>query len=155
MPETRRFQTDSVEATEALAARLGAAAQPGDTVALVGDLGAGKTAFVRGLAAGLGVAPGSVASPTFIMVAEHQGRLPLHHIDLYRLEPGAIDELPLREYVYGRGVTAIEWFDRLSEGALDDYLVVRIDYAPSGRILDFRAHGSRAGAWLGILPADA
>ncbi len=155
MAETRRIQTENVAATETVAARLGATAQPGDTVALVGDLGAGKTAFTRGLATGLGVAPDSVASPTFIMVAEHLGRLPLYHIDLYRLEPGAVDELPLREYVYGRGVTAIEWFDRLSEGALDDYLLVRIDYAGSGRILDFQAHGSRAQAWLGILPANA
>ena len=155
MPETRRLRSASVEATEAVAERLGATAQPGDTVALVGELGAGKTAFVRGLATGLGIAPGSVASPTFIMVAEHSGRLPLHHVDLYRLEPDGVDELPLREYVYGRGVTAIEWFDRLPAGALDDYLLVRIDYAESGRILDFRAHGRRAGAWLGILPADA
>src|SRR6266436_7440983 len=96
------------EETEAIAARLGSAAVPGDVLGLVGDLGAGKTAFVRGLAVGLGVPRGDVASPTFTMVAEYRGRLPLFHIDLYRLTPAETDMLPLREYVYGGGITAIE-----------------------------------------------
>src|SRR3954451_22957372 len=116
--------------TEALAARVGAAARPGDVIALTGELGAGKTAFVRGLAAGLGIDPEDVASPTFTMVAEYRGgRLTLFHVDLYRLDPAETDMLPLREYAYGAGVTAIEWFDRLPPRALDAYILVRIDYA--------------------------
>ena len=143
--------TRSEDETEALARRLGAAAEPGDVIMLVGELGAGKTAFVRGLAAGLGVAPGEVASPTFTMAAEYRGRLRLHHVDLYRLDPGAVDVLSLREYAYGDGVTAIEWADRLPAGALDAYLLVRIDYAGPGRRLSFTAHGGRPGALLATL----
>ena len=144
-------ETRSEEETEALARRLGAAAEPGDVVMLVGELGAGKTAFVRGLAAGLGVPAGDVASPTFTMAAEYRGRLRLHHVDLYRLDPGAVDVLSLREYAYGAGVTAIEWADRLPAGALDAYLLVRIDYAEPGRRLSLTAHGVRPGALLATL----
>ncbi len=139
------------EDTEGVARRLGAAAEPGDVVALEGPLGAGKTAFVRGLATGLGIDPDDVASPTFTMVAEHRGRLPLFHVDLYRLAPAETDVLPLREYAYGGGVTAIEWFDRLPTGALDAYLRVRIDYAEPGRVLRVSARGARAEGLLGVL----
>jgi len=151
----RTIGSAAVEATERLGEAVGAAAEAGDTIALVGDLGAGKTAFVRGLARGLGIAEGAVASPTFTMVAEHQGRLPLYHVDLYRLSPEGADLLSLREYVYGEGVTAIEWGDRLPAGALDDYLTVRIDYAPSGRILTVEGHGRRAAALVRVLVGDA
>jgi tRNA threonylcarbamoyladenosine biosynthesis protein TsaE len=144
----------SVEDTERMGASLGRIAAAGDTIGLVGDLGAGKTAFVRGLARGLGIAEGAVASPTFTMVAEHRGRLPLFHVDLYRLEPGAVDLLFLREYVFGPGVTVIEWFDRLPAAALDAYLRVRIDYAKPGRHLLFEACGDRAAALIGALAGD-
>jgi tRNA threonylcarbamoyladenosine biosynthesis protein TsaE len=147
--------TMSEKETEVLGYRLGGAARPGDVIALVGELGAGKTAFVRGLAAGLGVLEGEVASPTFTMVAEHRGRLPLYHIDLYRLGPEGPDMLPIREYAYGRGVTAVEWFDRLPVGALDAYLLVRIDYTEPGRRLIFEGHGARAVALLAMLCGDA
>lgn len=147
--------TASAAETEAVARRLGAAAEAGDVIALVGDLGAGKTAFVRGLAAGLGVGEGEVASPTFTMVAEHQGRVRLFHVDLYRLEPGGVDVLPLREIACGPGVTAIEWFDRLPAGALDAYLLVRIDYAAPGRRLSFEGHGKRAAALVRTLAGNA
>lgn len=144
--------TGSVEETEAVGARLGRAAAAGDVVALYGDLGAGKTAFVRGLAAGLGVPPYLVASPTFTMIAEYVGgRLPLFHVDLYRLAPGEADLLALREYVYGPGVTAIEWFDRLPSGALDAYLTVRIEYSAPGRRLILEGQGSRAAALVAAL----
>ena len=146
--------TTSEGETETLARRLGAAARPGDVVALVGELGAGKTAFVRGLAAGLGVGEGEVVSPTFTMVAEHRGRLPLYHIDLYRLDPGGSDLLPVREYAYGQGMTAIEWFDRLPPDALDAYLLVRIDYAKPGRRLTFEGRGTRAVALLATLSGN-
>src|SRR5258706_8813130 len=117
----------SPEETEAIAACLGRATAPGDVIGLEGELGAGKTAFVRGLAAGLGIDPEDVASPTFTMVAEHRGRVPLVHVDLYRLSPGAGDVEALREYASETAVTAVEWFDRLAPGALDACLRVRID----------------------------
>ena len=143
--------TASEDETEAVGRRVGIAAEAGDVITLVGELGAGKTAFVRGLASGLGVGAGEVASPTFTMVAEYRGRLPLYHLDLYRLDPGAVDVLSLREYAYGGGVTVIEWADRLPGGALDAYLLVRIDYAEPGRRLSFVGHGARPAALLATL----
>jgi tRNA threonylcarbamoyladenosine biosynthesis protein TsaE len=140
---------------EALAAAVGRAVEPGDVIALVGDLGAGKTAFVRGLAAGLGVPPDAVASPTFTMVQEYRGRLPLHHVDLYRLDPDGVDLLALRELLYGPGVTAIEWFDRLPDRALDDYLLVRIEYAEPGRRLVVGGPGPRAAVLAALLAGSA
>jgi tRNA threonylcarbamoyladenosine biosynthesis protein TsaE len=147
--------TASPEETEALAARIGAAAVAGDVIALEGELGAGKTAFVRGLAAGLGVAPEEVASPTFTMVAEYRGRLPLFHIDLYRLAPGEADVGALREYAATTGVAAIEWYDRLAPGALDASLRVRIDYAGPGRRLTFEGRGERGARLVAALPGGA
>jgi tRNA threonylcarbamoyladenosine biosynthesis protein TsaE len=149
--ETLTVATASVEETEAVGARLGRVVAAGDVITLDGDLGAGKTAFVRGLAAGLRVPSHLVASPTFTMIAEYAGRLPVFHVDLYRLAPGAADLLALREYVYGPGVTAIEWFDRLPPGALDAYLAVRIEYADPGRRLIFEGHGVRAAQLVAAL----
>lgn len=145
-----------VEATEAIGARVGRLAEAGDVIALVGDLGAGKTAFVRGLAAGLGVPAHMVASPTFTMVAEYPGgRLTLFHIDLYRLELGAPDLPALDEYVYGPGVTAIEWSDRLPPGALEAALTVRIEYADPGRRLTVEGQGPRAASLVAALASGA
>lgn len=144
-------ESASVEETESIARRLGAAARPGDVIALTGDLGAGKTAFVRGLAAGLGIDPENVASPTFTMVDEHAGQVPLVHVDLYRLEPGGADVGALREYAAPGAVTAIEWFERLPPGALDASLRVRIDYAEPGRRLVFEGRGDRAERLLNAL----
>lgn len=102
----------SAEATRALAAGLGRWATPGTVVALSGDLGAGKTCFIQGLAAGLGV-EGPVTSPTFIMIAEHAGRFPLYHVDLYRTESlEEIRGLGLEELLDGPGITAIEWAEK-------------------------------------------
>lgn len=148
---TVTLATTTVEETEAVGERLGRLAAAGDVIALDGELGAGKTAFVRGLAAGLAVPAHLVASPTFTMIAEYGGRVPVFHIDLYRLAPGDADLLALGEYVHGTGVTAIEWFDRLPPGALDAYLAVRIEYAEPGRRLTFEGHGARATALVAAL----
>ena len=101
--------------TRAIAARLAAELQPGAVLLLSGDLGAGKTAFVRGLAEGLGIDPGDVTSPTFTLVHEYRrGRLPLVHVDLYRLDRADLDELGMDSELAERGVLAIEWAERLS-----------------------------------------
>src|SRR5512138_504870 len=114
-------ETASPAETEALGERLGRTAEGGEVVGLEGELGAGKTCFVRGLARGLGADPDAVASPTFVIATEYRGgRLPLHHVDLYRLEPPLRDALFLREVLYGAGVAAVEWFDRLPPAAADD-----------------------------------
>lgn len=101
--------------TRGIAAALAPSLSPGSVVLLSGDLGAGKTAFVRGLAAGLGVDPDEVTSPTFTLVHEYRGgRLPLIHVDLYRLDRAELDEIGLDTDLASAGVTAVEWSERLA-----------------------------------------
>jgi tRNA threonylcarbamoyladenosine biosynthesis protein TsaE len=96
-------------------------------VLLSGELGAGKTAFVRGIAEGLGIDPAEVTSPTFTLVQEYRGgRLPLYHVDLYRLKPAEVDDLGLDEMTLAGGVTAIEWSDRLPR-AFEGAIAVRLE----------------------------
>ena len=107
--------TCSEDETQAVARDLAAGLKPGDVVQLSGDLGAGKTAFVRGLAAGLGIDPDAVSSPTFTLVHEYRGgRLALYHADLYRLDHATTESLGLEEDRVAGGVLAIEWPDRLT-----------------------------------------
>ena len=143
--QTRELTTSTPEETEALGEALGHAAQGGELIGLVGDLGAGKTCFVRGLARGLRIDPGRVHSPSFTTVTEYPGgRLPLTHVDLYRLESPLADELWLRDALYGDGVAAVEWFERIAPGAGDDALVVTLRYAgPERRVIALGARGSR------------
>ena len=106
--------TRSPEETAAVAARLAATLGAGSIVLLEGNLGAGKTAFVRGLAEGLAADAGDVSSPTFTLVQEYAGgRLTLFHADLYRLSPPEVEDLGLDELAASGGVLAIEWPDRL------------------------------------------
>lgn len=107
--------THSEDETTTVARELAADVKAGDVILLSGNLGAGKTAFVRGLAAGLGIDPEEVSSPTFTLVHEYRGgRLTLYHADLYRLDRVATDDLGLEEMGVADGVLAIEWPDRLS-----------------------------------------
>lgn len=107
--------SESPEETLDWAAEFAARLQPGAVLALIGDLGAGKTCFVQGLAEGLKVS-GPVNSPTYTLVNEYEGRLPLYHMDVYRLnDPEEALDFGLNEYLYGRGVTVIEWADRLGD----------------------------------------
>jgi tRNA threonylcarbamoyladenosine biosynthesis protein TsaE len=107
--------THSESETVSVARELAATLRRGDVVLLSGSLGAGKTAFVRGLAQGLGLDPADVSSPTFTIVHEYQGgRLVLYHADLYRLERTATEDIGLEEMGVKDGVLAIEWPDRLT-----------------------------------------
>jgi tRNA threonylcarbamoyladenosine biosynthesis protein TsaE len=118
----------------------------GEIIGLTGDLGTGKTCFVRGVAEGLNVGKEAwVRSPTFTLINEYDGRLPVYHIDLYRI--GSREELEglnLREYLYSEGVSLIEWFDKLPADELDEYLELNLAYADgNARELTFTAHGER------------
>ncbi len=123
------METEDAAATRALAAALAAAARSGDTISLVGELGAGKTQFAKGFGAGLGVTD-TIVSPSFVLMAEYAGRLPLFHIDLYRLADaaeamagGLLDERQ------GAGVTIIEWAERFADAMPDGRLDVLIEGA--------------------------
>jgi tRNA threonylcarbamoyladenosine biosynthesis protein TsaE len=108
-------QSNSEEETRRIAAALAKELRAGAIVLLKGDLGAGKTAFVRGLAEGLGIKAEEVTSPTFTLVHEYRGgRLPLVHVDLYRLDRADLDEIGLDQDVATQGIVAVEWPERLS-----------------------------------------
>jgi tRNA threonylcarbamoyladenosine biosynthesis protein TsaE len=136
--------------TRALAARLGAGLRPGDVVALRGELGAGKTEFVRGLAAGLGVPEDAVASPSFALAYEYQGRLTLVHLDLYRLAKITPEFLPdVEDYLTGPQVMAVEWAERLGDLLPPEHLdVVLVITGEEERQITLTGHGSR---WTELL----
>ena len=146
----REVRTSSSEETEALGAALGRAAAGGELIGLVGDLGAGKTCLVRGLAAGLGIDATRVHSPSFTIVTEYGGgRLPLVHVDLYRLEPARDDLGFLRDVLWDAGVAAVEWFDRLGADAQEDALLVAFGFgADDARIIRLEPRGTRHEALL-------
>jgi tRNA threonylcarbamoyladenosine biosynthesis protein TsaE len=109
------YTTDSEEGTASVGRALAPALSAGDVLLLSGNLGAGKTAFVRGLAEGLGIAAEDVSSPTFTLIHEYRGgRLTLYHVDLYRVDRAAAADLGLEEMGVADGVLAIEWPDRLT-----------------------------------------
>jgi tRNA threonylcarbamoyladenosine biosynthesis protein TsaE len=123
----RDVETASETETSVAAESLGRDLRAGDVVLLYGDLGAGKTAFVRGLARGIGANPDEVSSPTFTLIQEYAGpSATLYHVDLYRLEPAEIDDLGLEDLVAGDGIVAIEWAERW-KGRPDDVMEVRIE----------------------------
>jgi tRNA threonylcarbamoyladenosine biosynthesis protein TsaE len=121
-------RTSSAEQTRRVGAALGAAAQPGDTFLLEGAFGVGKTVLVQGIAAGLCV-PGPVTSPSFVLMVQHQGRLPLFHVDLYRLDGHLDDEMleSLEDAEDAGGVCAIEWPAGLPAELRSESTSVRIE----------------------------
>lgn len=134
----------SLAQTQRLGAKLAALLAPGDVLLLRGPLGAGKTSFTQGVAQGLGVSV-VVNSPTFIIARQYLGRLPLYHMDYYRLErPAEPAELGFEEYFYGDGVTVVEWPERAS-GLPTEY--VGVTFKPvndTKRGLRFAPHGERS-----------
>ena len=126
----RSLLTCSEAETEDAGAALGARLRGGEAVLLTGELGAGKTVFVRGLARGLGADPGEVASPTFVLLTSYPGRLTLHHADLYRLGSGAeADDLGLEELPGAGGVLAVEWAERLGHVHWEQAVRVVLEHA--------------------------
>jgi tRNA threonylcarbamoyladenosine biosynthesis protein TsaE len=123
---------------------LGRLLQGGEIIGLSGELGSGKTCFVRGMAVGLDVGKEAwIRSPTFTLVNEYQGRLPIYHIDLYRInQRSELEELNLREYLFSDGVSVVEWFERFPEGEIEEYLYIGFAHAGDNkRKLMFMAHG--------------
>jgi len=132
-------EADTSAVGRALAARLG----PGTTVLLYGELGAGKTAFVRGLAEGLGIDPAEVSSPTFTIVQEYRGpRLTLQHVDLYRLSPTEVTDLALDDLLDEATIMAIEWAERLPRLPLALVVTVRLSSVADGRLIEMSSEPS-------------
>jgi len=122
--------SNSEQETRDIAAALARDLAMGSVLLLSGDLGAGKTAFVRGLAEGLGIDPGEVTSPTFTIVHEYRGgRLPLVHVDLYRLDRADLDEIGLDQDLAATGIVAVEWAERM---ARDIPGAVRVSISDAG-----------------------
>ena len=136
------IESESDAETEAIAVELSSILRSGDVVALYGQLGAGKTTFVRGLARGLGCRQ-TVKSPTFNLINEYPGDMPLYHIDFYRLESHSeIDDLGWTDYLDGDGVVAIEWADKLGNSLPHNRFDVLISFGgPEIRIVEVIAVG--------------
>ena len=136
-------ESRSPHETKAWGRRLASLLEGGELLGLTGELGAGKTCFVKGLAHGLSLREEDILSPSFTMIQEHRGRVPLFHIDLYRLDRATLDDLGLREYLFGEGIAAVEWYERLHEADELDYLAVRISYGgANSRRIEFAASGT-------------
>jgi tRNA threonylcarbamoyladenosine biosynthesis protein TsaE len=122
--------THNPEETQELGRAMGALAQPGDVFLLVGDLGSGKTCLTQGIARGLDISEYTV-SPTFVIMRELYGRLPLYHIDLYRLDNvEEISDLGLDDYLYGKGVCVVEWAEKGLSVMPQEHLLIEIKYLP-------------------------
>lgn len=135
------YRSSSAEETKEFAVRLSQLLQPSDVLALVGDLGAGKTTFTQGLAVGLGVNE-RVNSPTFTIIKEYEGRIPLYHMDVYRL--GGSEDLGFEEYFHGDGVTVVEWPSRIEEILPEQLLWIEITaFSADERELKLIPHGDR------------
>ena len=128
------WTTSTVEETHALAEQLSRLLKPGDVVALHGDLGSGKTTFVQGLAKGIGIADASVKSPTFVLVREYPGAVPVVHIDAYRLSGApAAAWLDLELLIHPGKITVIEWAERLTELLPDQRIDIQLEHVSTNR----------------------
>ncbi len=136
------FYSENENTLIAYGQMIGSHLSAGQVIVLTGDLGAGKTTLTKGIAKGLGINQ-MIKSPTYTIVREYQGGLPLYHLDVYRIgdDPDSID---LDDFLFGNGVTVIEWGELLGQGVLEDYLEIIITKQDEGRQLDLLAHGERS-----------
>lgn len=140
--ETYQYISKQPEETKDFAKRLAGFLQAGDVIALEGDLGAGKTTFTKGLAEGLGITR-NVNSPTFTIIKEYQGRLPLYHMDVYRVED-AFEDLGFEEYFEGDGVTVVEWAHLIDAQLPEELLLLQLYLDEEGaRRIVAKPSGSR------------
>lgn len=145
--------THSPEETRELGIKIGRLGRAGDVIALDGNLGAGKTCLIQGLAEGLGVSSKSyVRSPTFTILNVHTGRVPLYHFDLYRLSGlDELEEIGYREYIYGEGVSALEWASNIEEAIPRECLRISIRrVGESEREIEINATGGRYERFLNL-----
>lgn len=146
MSEKAVFQTKSASETIRLGKRIGGLLRAGDVVALVGELGAGKTQFIKGLAAGAGVGkPTYVSSPSFTLINEYPGKVPFYHIDLFRVENQKEAEgLGLEDYLHGGGMTAIEWADKIPSLLPREMLSIHlVNTGKNNRSIEVKGKGQR------------
>jgi tRNA threonylcarbamoyladenosine biosynthesis protein TsaE len=136
--------SNSAEQTRKIGLKLGKLAASGDVIFLVGPLGAGKTCLTQGIARGLGINE-YTASPSFVLVREHRGKLPLYHIDLYRLDRiEEVAQLGLDDYLYGNGVCVVEWADKGLSVLPEEHLLIEMQIvSPMKRKLSFMPRGTR------------
>lgn len=140
------FQTKNTAETIRIGRDIGGLLRPGDVVALVGELGAGKTQFVKGLAEGAGVGKSTyVSSPSFTLINEYPGRVPFYHVDLFRLgQEKEAEELGLEDYFQGGGITAVEWADKIPSLLPKEMLLIHIAYTGKNtRSLEITGRGRR------------
>ena len=141
-----RIELKGIEETDRFGKRLGELVQPGDVICLNGDLGAGKTTLSKSVGEGLGVEE-YITSPTFTIINEYEGRIPLYHFDVYRLNHGEeLYDLGVEDYFYGDGVCLIEWAQNIQDYLPDDRLelwIYRTDN-PDDRIVELKSFGDRS-----------
>ena len=144
--------SSSHQHTDRLGQVLGRTLRGGETIALYGPLGAGKTALVRGIAQGLGASPTAVTSPTFVVIHEYQGRLPLVHVDLYRIRsPRELESTGLIEYFSGQTVTAIEWADKGLAALPQDRIEITLNHRTArSRTIQLSATGPKSDEVLAL-----
>jgi tRNA threonylcarbamoyladenosine biosynthesis protein TsaE len=136
--------SNNPEQTRKIGTKLGELAAPGDVILLVGSLGAGKTCLTQGIARGLGIHE-YTASPSFVLVREYQRKLPLYHVDLYRLDRiKEVAQLGLDDYLYGKGVCVVEWADKGLSVLPQEHLLIEMQIvSPLKRKLSFMPQGTR------------
>ena len=147
-----KLVSSSHQHTDRLGQEIGRVLRGGETIALYGPLGAGKTALVRGVAQGLGASPTAVTSPTFVVIHEYQGRLPLAHVDLYRIRsPRELESTGLIEYFSGQTVTAIEWADKGLAALPQDRIEITLNHrAARSRTIQLSVTGPKSDEVLAL-----
>lgn len=146
------FYSQDEEELILIGQKIGSQLVKNDVLVLVGELGAGKTTLTKGIALGLDISQ-MIKSPTYTIVREYEGRLPLYHLDVYRIgdDPDSID---LDDFVYGNGVCVIEWGNLLANDVLSDYLEIVIKKTISGRDIELMPHGEQSKLLIERIESD-